>query len=82
MGKGRKFKRSMGPFMQPVEPLKPRQMVCWLCGEAGGTLVKDGDAYKHQNPSHCAAIRRERHERERRKKADEYVKKLKEEKEE
>ncbi len=25
-----------------------RLLVCHLCGRRGGTLVKDGDRYKHQ----------------------------------
>lgn len=69
----KKFKRSTGPHMTKNPSPEPKQVICSLCGLRGGTLVRDNGGYKHQNPNFCRKVKAA----EDRRKADEYVKKLK-----
>lgn len=69
----KKFKRSTGPHMTKNPPLEPKQVVCSVCGRPGHTMGKVNDVVVHSNPMFCRAAKRE----EDRRKADEYVEKLK-----
>ena len=35
----------------------PRYITCHKCGHPGGTLVKDGDLYLHQDEAWCKVLK-------------------------